>query len=144
MGDSNKSKPLLEKMREVLRRQGYAYATETTYCDWVSRFIKFHSFKNKAPLLSNAEERVEQYLTHLAVKKYVAPSTQNQALNALVFLYNKVLQQPLENVSATRSRKEPRIPVVLSKEEVKKILTLFRWNGWFDCEVALCRWLAYF
>ena len=89
MGNSNKSKPLLDEMREVLRRQGYAYATETTYCDWVSRFIRFHSFKNKASLLGNAEERVEKYLTHLAVKKNVVPSTQNQALSALAFLYNR-------------------------------------------------------
>ncbi|MFW5450888.1 MAG: integron integrase [Methylophagaceae bacterium] len=124
MSDLNKSKSLLDEMRDILRRQGYAYATENTYCDWVSRFIRFHSLKSRDALLDNAEDKVEQYLTHLAVKKNVAPSTQNQALNALVFVYNKVLQQPLESVSSTRSRKEPRIPVVLSKEEVKKVLTM--------------------
>jgi len=58
------------------------------------------------------------------VQNSVAASTQNQAFNALIFLYKRVLLQPLENVSATRSRKEPRIPVVLTREEVKRVLTL--------------------
>ena len=120
----SKNKTLLEEMKEVLRRQGYAYATEKSYCDWVSRFIRFHKIKSRVSMLDDPEKNVEAFLTHLAVDKNVAPSTQNQALNALVFLYGKVLERPLENVSATRSRKEPRIPVVLSKDEVKQVLTL--------------------
>ncbi|PCI69107.1 MAG: integrase [Piscirickettsiaceae bacterium] len=120
----SKNKTLLEEMKEVLRRQGYAYATEKSYCDWVSRFIRFHKIKSRVSMLDDPEKNVEAFLTHLAVDKNVAPSTQNQALNALVFLYVKVLERPLENVSATRSRKEPRIPVVLSKDEVKQVLTL--------------------
>ncbi|CAC9599469.1 Integron integrase IntI2 [uncultured Gammaproteobacteria bacterium] len=75
-------------------------------------------------MLENAEQKVERFLTHLAIKQKVAPSTQNQALNALVFLYTKVLKQPLEGVNAARSRKEPRIPVVMSKKEVAKVLAL--------------------
>ncbi len=77
-------------MRAVLRRQGYAYATENTYCDWVSRFIKFHQLKNRESLLKFSEQKVEKYLTYLAVKQKVAPSTQNQALNALVFFMGLV------------------------------------------------------
>ncbi|VAW46550.1 Integron integrase IntIPac [hydrothermal vent metagenome] len=115
---------LLEEMRNVLRRQGYAYKTELTYCDWVKRFIKFHSLQSRESLLVGSEPKVEQFLTHLAVHKNVAPSTQNQAFNALVFLYSKVLNTPLKGVSASRSRKEPRIPVVLTKEEVAEVLTL--------------------
>ncbi len=118
------NKTLLQQMREILRRQGYAYATENTYCDWVSKFINFHGLQEKSELLNSSEQKVEKYLTYLAVNKNVAPSTQNQALNALVFLYTKVLQKPLSGVKATRSRKEPRIPVVLTKEEVSKILSL--------------------
>ena len=100
------------------------YATEKSYCDWVGRYIKFHQLNSKQALLEDAKGKVEAYLTHLAVERVVAPATQNQALNALVFLYSKVLLLPLEGVNATRSRKEPRIPVVLSKDEVKQILML--------------------
>jgi len=76
---------LLEEMCNLLRRQGYAYKTELTYCDWVKRFIKFHSLQSRESLLVDSEPKVEQFLTHLAVHKNVAPSTQNQAFNALVF-----------------------------------------------------------
>lgn len=127
MNSISKNKTLLQEMKDILRRQGYAYATENTYCDWVSRFVAFHKMKSRPDMLKTPEAHVEMFLTHLAVDKDVAPSTQNQALNALVFLYTKVLERPLENVSATRSRKEPRIPVVLSKGEVKQVLTLM--NG---------------
>jgi len=81
------NKTLLQKMQTLLRRQAYAYATEKTYLDWVGRFIRFHQLKNKQSLLENAEQKVEVYLTYLALELQVAPSTQNQALNALVFLY---------------------------------------------------------
>ena len=124
MPHSTQKISLLEEMRHILRRQGYAYKTELTYCDWVKRFIKFHSLQSREALLVDSESRVEQFLTHLAVHKKVAPSTQNQALNALVFLYSKVLNAPLKSVSASRSRKEPRIPVVLTREEVAEVLTL--------------------
>ena len=120
----NKDKKLLDEMKAILRRQGYAYATEKSYCDWVGRYIKLHQLKSKQALREDAEGKVEAYLTHLAAEKVVAPATQNQALNALVFLYSKVLLLPLEGVNATRSRKEPRIPVVLSKDEVKQIFML--------------------
>ena len=85
-----KNKTLLQEMREVLRRFGYAYSTEKTYCDWVTRFVKFHQLKEKNELLQSAEQKVENFLTHLAVNKNVAPSTQNQALNALFFCIKKV------------------------------------------------------
>ncbi len=119
-----KDKRLLDDMRDLLRRLGYAFRTEETYCDWVRRFVKFHGLLSRDELLVDSEAKVEQFLTYLAVKKQVAPSTQNQALNALVFLYSKVLQKPLEGVNASRSRKEPRIPVVLSKKEVSQVITL--------------------
>ena len=70
------------------------------------------------------EKKVEDFLNYLALERNVAASTQNQAFNALVFLYKRVLESPLENVKATRSRKEARIPVVLTREEVKQVLLL--------------------
>jgi integron integrase len=70
------------------------------------------------------KQKVEDFLNYLAIAKNVAASTQNQAFNALVFLYKRVLESPLENVKATRSRKEAPIPVVLTRDEVKQVLSL--------------------
>ena len=116
-------KPIIAQMCEVMRRLSYAYKTENTYCDWVKRFIKFSKMQDRGALFKNSENKVEAFLTDLAVKQNVAASTQNQAFNALVFLYKEVLKKPLKNVRATRSRKEPRIPVVLSVKEVKQIFS---------------------
>ncbi len=121
--NSNKSL-LLDEMRNLLRREGYAYSTENNYCDWVRRFVRFHRFTNREAMLIDVSNKVEQFLTDLAVNQRVAPSTQNQALNALVFCYSKVLNSPFSDVKASRSRKEPRIPVVLSKHEVSDILSV--------------------
>lgn len=123
--DITPKKPsLLEDMRNKLRREGYAYSTENSYCDWVRRFVKFHGFLNREAMLIDVSVRVEQFLTDLAVVQNVAPSTQNQALNALVYCYSHVLNAPFSDVRASRSRKEPRIPVVLTKEEVGQVLSV--------------------
>lgn len=124
MNTTLKKPSLLDEMRSQMRREGYAYSTENSYCDWVKRFVKFHGFQNREAMLQNASANVEQFLTHLAVAQSVAPSTQNQALNALVYCYSKVLQTPFTEVKASRSRKEPRIPVVLTKEEVAQVLSI--------------------
>ncbi|MBA5248972.1 MAG: integron integrase [Gammaproteobacteria bacterium] len=116
-------KPIIAEMREVMRRMNYAYKTENTYCDWVVRFIKFSRMKDRSELFEDSEGKVGAFLTDLTVRQNVAASTQNQAFNALVFLYKEVLKRVLENVRATRSRKTPRIPVVLSVKEVQKILS---------------------
>ncbi len=113
---------LLSEMRDVLRRMHYSIHTERSYCDWVKRFIQFHHLQARESLFVDAEKKVEDYLSHLAVQANVAASTQNQALNALIFLYKQVLKQPLTGVKATRSRQEPRIPVVLTRDEVKQVL----------------------
>ena len=113
---------LLTEMSELMRRLHYSIHTEKIYCEWTKRFIKFHGIKERKTLLLESENKVETYLTHLAVQANVAESTQNQAFNALIFLYRHLLNQPLENIQATRSRREPRIPTVLTKEEVKLIL----------------------
>ncbi len=117
-------KKLLAEMSDLMRRMHYSIHTERAYCDWVSRFVRFHQLKSRDALYVNAESKVEEFLTHLAVQANVAASTQNQAFNALVFLFKRVLNQPLENVSAARSRKEQRIPVVLTRDEVKQVLAL--------------------
>lgn len=113
-----------EQVRSQLRREGYAYSTENSYCDWVKRFVRFHGFLDRESMLIDASSKVELFLTFLALEKNVAPSTQNQALNALVYCYSKVLNAPFTEVKASRSRKEPRIPVVLTKEEVAQVLAI--------------------
>lgn len=124
MNNTSKKTSLLDEMRAKLRREGYAYSTENSYCDWVRRFVKFHAFESREAMLVDSAQKVESFLTDLAVVQNVAPSTQNQALNALVYCYNRVLNAPFSDVKASRSRKDPRIPVVLTKEEVGQVLSL--------------------
>ena len=110
---------LLDQVRQVLRVRHYALRTEECYVNWMARFILFHHKRH--PRLMGAAE-VEQFLTHLAVKGHVAASTQNQALNALVFLYTQVLGIELGRLDAVRARRPKRLPVVLSPEEVRLVL----------------------
>ena len=107
-----------------MHREHYSLSTERTYCDWIRKFVKFHQMQTRKALFVEQEKKVEDFLNYLAIERNVAASTQNQAFNALVFLYKRVLESPLENVKATRSRKEARIPVVLTREEVKQVLLL--------------------
>lgn len=81
---------LLEQMRGVLRLHRYAIRTERTYCDWVRRYVKFHGMKSREDLADGAR-KVEAFLSDLAVRGRVSASTQNQAFQALVFLYGRVL-----------------------------------------------------
>jgi integron integrase len=75
--------------------------------------------------LVNGEQKIEQFLTHLAVNKNIAPATQNQAMNALVFLYKKVLKVPLnDEINAVRAAKKLNIPVVMTREEVRQVITV--------------------
>ena len=107
-----------------MRREHYSLSTERTYCNWVRQFIQFHKILTKEALFVEQKQKVEDFLNYLAIAKNVAASTQNQAFNALVFLYKRVLESPLENVKAARSSKEARIPVVLTRGEVKQVLSL--------------------
>ncbi len=115
-------KTLLTETRDLMRRLHYSIHTERAYCDWITRFVRFHHIQARETLFVEPEKKIEDYLTYLAVQANVAAATQNQAFNALMFLYKRVLDRPLENVEAARSRKEPRIPEVLTREEVKRVL----------------------
>jgi len=120
MSTKNSKTTLLEDTRDILRRLHYSIHTERAYCDWIARFVRFHHLQERATLLLEPEKKVEAFLTHLAVQGNVAASTQNQAFNALIFLYKQVLEHPLEGVKATRTRKEKRIPVVLTRKTVAR------------------------
>ena len=112
---------LLDQMRDVLRRRHYSIRTEQSYVDWVRRFILFHNKRHPSEM---AEAEVMAFLTSLARDGKVAASTQNQALSALLFLYKEVLKLELGWMDAVERAKQPsRVPVVLSKREVRSVLS---------------------
>ena len=116
------SSQIMDEMCDVLRRRHYSIRTEHAYCDWVKRYIKHFNMQSRDDLCDGTS-KVERYLTFLARERDVAPSTQNQALNALVFLYKHVLKQPLDNtINAERSTKKAKVPVVLTRDETKRII----------------------
>ena len=119
-------KRLLDEVRDLMRVRRYALRTERAYCDWIRRYVKFHGMKSREDLASG-KDKVEGFLTHLAVEGKVAPPTQNQALNALLFLYAQVLEQPLAGVDAVRAQGKVRVPVVLTPEEARRVIGLL--NG---------------
>jgi hypothetical protein len=86
--NGRKKKKLLDLAREILRRKYYSIRTEETYVGWISRYIYFH---NKRHPKDMGVPEIEEFLTHLEVDRNVSPSTQNQAFNALLFLYRNVL-----------------------------------------------------
>ena len=111
---------LLDRVRDLMRVRHYSYQTEQTYLKWMRRYIGFHNIRN--PVEMGAPE-VEAFLTHLAVEGNVSASTQNQALFALLFLCREVLAVDLPWLEEfTPAKKSSRVPVVLTKDEVKRIL----------------------
>ena len=115
---------LEDQLREVLRRKQYSRKTEENYVGWYRRFVLWH--KERAgqavhPAEMGAAE-VEAFLTHLAVNRGVSAVTQNQALNAVLFLYREVLKLELEGINAQRAKHHKHLPVVLAVEEVKELL----------------------
>lgn len=115
----DQSPKLLDQMRHKLRMKHYSKRTEQAYLAWTRRFILFH---NKRHPQEMGKPEVEQFLTHLAMDQQVAASTQNQALNAIQFLYTHVLERELGLVQAIRAKRPDKLPVVFSREEVKAIL----------------------
>jgi integron integrase len=110
----------LDHVRTVIRSNHYSYSTEKTYLNWIYRFIIYHG-KNH-PGYMGAKE-IADFLTYLSVEREVSASTQNQALNALVFLYKKVQKVPLDEIVFRPAKIGNRLPVVLSRNEVQEILS---------------------
>jgi integron integrase len=112
---------LLDQVREVIRKKHYSIRTEQAYVQWIRRFILFHGKRHPKDM---GEREISQYISDLATHGKVAASTQNQALNALVFLYKHVLRMELGDFGHMERAKRPkRLPTVLSKEEVARVLT---------------------
>jgi len=111
---------LEDKLRETMRVKHRSIHTENSYVGWYRQFVRFYGLQRHPEEMGTPE--VTAFLTHLAVEREVAPSTQNQALNALVFLYRHVLKQPLEGVDAVRAKERDNLPVVLTVSETIKVL----------------------
>jgi integron integrase len=117
---------LLEQMRQLLRVRRYARRTEDCYVDWARRYILFHHKQHPAALDAGA---VARFLTDLAANGQVTGSTQNQALHALFFLYQQVLEIPLGWLDYVKATRPSRLPVVLSRCEVKAVLAEVQGGG---------------
>lgn len=132
---------LLDRLREALRSRHYSRSTEQSYCHWaclprreasrrrqVKRFIFFHKIRHPAEM---AEPEINSFLTHLAIKEKVSASTQTQALSALLFLYRHVLDREIGDLGdVIRARKPKRLPVVMTREEVRAVLGHLDGDKW--------------
>lgn len=111
---------LIASIRETIRLRNYSRRTEHAYVGWAIRLVRFHN-RNITEL---AEAEVAAFLTHLAVDRKVSANTQNQALNALAFVFKRVLKRPLGDITSAKRAKQPeRIPVVLTRDEVVALLS---------------------
>jgi len=119
---------LLEQVRAAIERRHYSPRTEEVYVHWIKRFIYFHGKRHP---LEMGEAEVTAFLNFLACERDVAASTQNQALSALLFLYREVLQRPFGWLAGLeRARRPVRVPTVLSRAEVQRLLAALRGTRW--------------
>jgi integron integrase len=117
-------KKLLDQVTEVARFRHLSLRTEQAYRNWIKRFILFHHKRHPRELDADA---VRTFLTHLAVNDHVAASTQNQAFNALLFLYRQVLQMALPKIEGVeRARQSRKLPVVFTKPEANAVIAQMR------------------
>ena len=125
---------LLDQVREAIRVRHYSRETEKSYVDWIRRYVLFH--KKQHPI-NMGEKEIVGFLNHLAEKRDVAGSTQNQALCSIVFLYKHVLKKKLDDFedAIVWAKQEKRPPTVLTKEEVKRIFENLNGIGWLICNI---------
>ena len=108
----------MDALRDKIRVKQYSYKTEKAYLDWTKRFIRFHKLRHPKEM---GKTEIEAFLTHLA-KSDISPSTQNQALQALLFMYREMFDRNFENIQAVRAKGSTRIPMVLTVDETKRVL----------------------
>jgi len=119
---------LMSQMSAALRSRHYSRRTEQAYCLWVRRFIRFHGIRHPADM---AQPEINAFVTHLAVDAHVSASTQTQALSALLFLYRHVIGREVgELTDLVRARKSRRLPVVLTRDKVKAVLSQLDGDTW--------------
>ncbi|MDN7133712.1 phage integrase N-terminal SAM-like domain-containing protein [Halomonas sp. MC140] len=125
MGMQHKPPKLMDRVKAVMRVKRYSPRTEKTYCYWMRYFIRYHGIRHPATM---GPAEVQAFLEHLAVERYVAAATQNQALNALVFLYRHVFDKPLGDIGIfSRAKRPRRLPIA-----IKPVIWLDAFNGYFD------------
>jgi integron integrase len=126
---SDTPKPrLLDQVRQAIRTRHYSIKTEEAYVGWIKRFIFFYNKRHPAEM---GEAEISHFLSSLANDSHVSASTQNQALNALLFLYHEVLGKKIGLVEGVVRAKRPRrLPVVLTREEVKAVLGSLNGTPW--------------
>ena len=122
---------LLDKYEAACKVRRLASRTIQTYRRWVEEFLGFHHDRTGQWIHPNemGEPEVEAFLTHLAVNRRVAESTQNLTLGAILFLYRRVLQKDLGSLDAVRANRPKRLPTVLSKEEVRRLFAAMPEKG---------------
>ena len=119
---------LLDQLREALRSRHYSRRTEEAYVRWVRRFVQFHGMRHPVEM---AESEINAFLTHLALKRHVSASTQNQALSALLFLYRYVLGRQIGDLEhVIRARKPQRLPIVMTRDEVRTVMRRLSGEKW--------------
>ena len=119
---------LLDQVRSAVRARHYSHRTEKTYVGWIRRFLLFHRHRDPVAM---SEEDVGHFLSSLATDRRVSASTQNQALNAILFLFRDVLGKEIGYVNGVvRAKRPKRLPVVLAKEEVRVILARLHGTEW--------------
>ena len=119
---------LLDRVRQAMRARHLSPKTEEAYIGWIKRFIFFHGKRHPAEM---GEAEIGQFLSSLASDSHVAASTQNQALNALLFLYHRVLEKQIGLIQGVVRAKRPRrLPVVLTRGEVGRVLSCVAGTPW--------------
>ena len=114
------SKKLLDQVRETIRLKHYSRKTEKNLC---LVDTAFHSLSRKETPPADGEREIEAFLSHLAVDRNVAASTQNQAFNAILFLYRAILGKKLDDsIDAIRAKRPRRLPTVLSRQEAHQVI----------------------
>ena len=125
--------PLLSRVRMAMSARHYSPRTMDTYCNWILRYVRHHGTRHPDLM---GESEINAFLTHLAVRERVAASTQNQALAALLFLYRSVLDRQMGELNdVIRARKSLRLPVVLTREEVRAVLGQLGGEQWLMASI---------
>ena len=125
MPDATRSQQprLLDDVRRVLRLHHYSMHTERSYVEWIVRFVHCHGMRSRQDLFP-AEPKIEAFLTDLALHGHVAAATQNQTMNALVFLYTRVLHHAMDGrINAVCAAKQRTGPVVMPRAEGAAVLS---------------------
>jgi len=125
---SDKQPRLLDQVRSAIHLRHYSMKTEKAYTYWIKYFIRFHKLRHPRKM---GGIEINQFLTYLASQRHVSPSTQNQALNAIVFLYKKVLEIDLGDFDDfVRAKGRKKLPVVMTHEEANRVLAELEGTIW--------------